>query len=54
MQLSVVLFCKLGDILSQTCPLPYPLAWSLEMLFHKLKRKVCRDSEPVPLTSSIA
>lgn len=54
MQLSVVLFCELGGILSQACPLPYPLARSLEMLFHKLKRKVCQDSEPVPLTSLLS
>lgn len=42
MQLNVVFFSKFGDILSQTCPLPHPLARSLEVLFYKpFKRSSC-------------
>lgn len=44
----MVVSYKREGILSQMCPLPHSLAWSLEMLFYKRKGKVCRDSEPVP------
>lgn len=48
MQLNVVVSYKHEGILSHMCPLPHPLAWSLEILFYKRKRKACRDSEPIP------